>query len=152
MGGPDNIFQWLRNGESLSEELESNITINSVNATVDGGTYTCTVSNSAGEGSANATLLVNPFVITQPSDIIAENSSFENLRFVVEAYPSAMYLWEFLDGELASSTTGLFTSILEFNPVTFGSEGRYRCTASANGESVTSTVITLTGNTSKTLR
>ena len=151
MGGPDNIFQWLRNGESLSEELESNITINSVNATVDGGTYTCTVSNSAGEGSANTTLLVNPFVISQPNNITTHNSSFESLTFEVEAYPSASYLWEFLDGELASSTTGLFSSTLEFNPVTFGSEGRYRCTASANRENVTSNIATLTGNTSTKL-
>ena len=50
MGGPGNSFQWSHNGQDLSGEITSTLTLTNISAS-DDGNYTCTVSNSAGSGS-----------------------------------------------------------------------------------------------------
>ena len=56
MGGPGNSFQWSHNGQDLSGETTSTLTLTNISAS-DDGNYTCTVSNSAGSGSDVAMLI-----------------------------------------------------------------------------------------------
>ena len=56
MGGPGNSFQWSHNGQDLSGETTSTLTLTNI-STSDDGNYTCTVSNSAGSGSDVAMLI-----------------------------------------------------------------------------------------------
>ena len=56
MGGPGNSFQWSCNGQDLSGETTSTLTLTNISAS-DDGNYTCTVSNSAGSGSDVAMLI-----------------------------------------------------------------------------------------------
>ena len=56
MGGPGNTFQWSHNGQDLSGETTSTLTLTNISAS-DDGNYTCTVSNSAGSGSDVAMLI-----------------------------------------------------------------------------------------------
>ena len=56
MGGPDNSFQWSHNGQDLSGETTSTLTLTNISAS-NNGNYTCTVSNSAGSGSDVAMLI-----------------------------------------------------------------------------------------------
>ena len=56
MGGPGNSFQWSHNGQDLSGETTSTLTLTNISAS-DDGNYTCTVSNSAGSGFDVAMLI-----------------------------------------------------------------------------------------------
>ena len=64
-GGPNNVYQWYRNSQLLSDQTNPNITISSINST-DGGVYTCNVTNAAGSGVAMATLVVRPYIVVFP--------------------------------------------------------------------------------------
>ena len=72
-GGPNNTFQWLLHGNlatngQVSSSVESNYTISNGLA-LDGGQYTCSVSNAAGNSLNTTTLFVCPYmyVITNPA-------------------------------------------------------------------------------------
>ena len=62
MGGPGNSFQWSHNGQDLSGETTSTLTLTNISAS-DDGNYTCTVSNSAGSGS-NVSMLIGIYIYT----------------------------------------------------------------------------------------
>ena len=42
---------------------------------MNGGNYTCVVSNTAGNDSATAVLYVEPIIVTQPTDILTRNGT-----------------------------------------------------------------------------
>ena len=50
--GPNNTFMWFFNGELIENVTMDTLTLNQV----DGGEYTCQVSNAAGSGNASITL------------------------------------------------------------------------------------------------
>ena len=56
MGGPDNTFQWSRNGQDLSGETSPSLTITNITASAEGN-YSCEVSNRAGFGSSISSLI-----------------------------------------------------------------------------------------------
>lgn len=60
-GGPSNAFQWEKDGAVLDGETSDTLTLMNVDASF-GGLYTCTVSNTAGNESANTTLYVAPYI------------------------------------------------------------------------------------------
>ena len=53
-GGSDNMFQWSKDGSSLS--VNNNILEISTITAIDGGSYECTVNNTAGISSATITV------------------------------------------------------------------------------------------------
>ena len=53
-GGPNNMFQWIKDGINL-EESTSILNIMRVTA-ADGGFYGCVVNNAAGSSSTNTTI------------------------------------------------------------------------------------------------
>ena len=146
MGGPGNTFQWQRNDQDIDNATSETLSITGINATTDGGTYTCTVSNTAGTASDSSTLMVNPLITLQPLDTSATNGSSVTLTCEAESFPAPSYSWEVLGGgALGDTVMGANTSTLTFSPVVFGNEGEYRCNASANGVTDVSNTATLTG-------
>ena len=146
-GGPHNVFRWLKDGEILPDEEFDVLTIYNVNATMHGGRYTCLVNNTAGFGIDVGVLNVNPLVITQPVNTTAENGSIVVLVFLVESFPNPSYQWVSLNGNSGSATAfAVNSSKLVFDPVLFTDGGQYQCIATSNDQSVTSIVITLSGN------
>ena len=145
-GGPNNTFQWFFNGnlatnrQVSSSPTESNYTISNVSV-LDGGQYTCVVSNAAGNSSETSTLFVSPRIIANPaSQILSSNGSLEQLVCEAEAFPAPTYTWTKLTGPnspvvvVEFNSSGLLTLQTDF-----GSEGAYVCTASSRGLSVNST-------------
>ena len=126
-----------------SNDADSSIlSISSINATQDGGIYTCLVSNAAGNSRNTATLNVQPIILIQPvSQIFTSNGSNEQLVCQAEAFPSPTYTWIQLD----SKDPGVNTSILSFTPVMFGDEGTYQCIVKSGDEEVNSTTSTIIG-------
>ena len=144
LGGPANTYEWIKDGVYLSGETSSELVVSDVTAS-DGGIYTCTVSNAAGNGSDSGSLYVNLMVTIQPVDTTAVNGSRAEFRFVAESFPLPSYSWQFLDGTSIEGGFGLNTSTLVLDPVTFSSSGDYRCSATANNNTVDSMIARLTG-------
>ena len=137
-GGPDNTYQWQNDGEDMMNETDTTLTVSNI-AAMNGGSYTCVVSNAAGNDSATAVLYVEPIIVTQPTDILTRNGTVESFTCVAESFPAAEYTWE-----KYNQTTNTFDmvssgSVLEFTPAVFGDEGSYRCVASLPGTSRTAT-------------
>ena len=155
MGGPNNTFEWTFNGSALTDanitstSLESTLTISNVSAS-DGGEYTCTVSNLAGNASDSSILYVSPYIVANPNETLTAVNGTQGLELecVAEAFPSPTYTWTQLTGPSAPRTVvdDSESGVLEFSPVLFFDDhGTYVCTASSNGLVVNSSTSTVYG-------
>ena len=138
LGGPDNTYLWMMNGDTLGNE--STLIVMDIDAS-SGGNYTCTVSNAAGNDSASITLYVAPYIVT-PLDEQSLTASGSNVNINCDAagFPSPIVNWVDMTNMEVSNT-----SLLEFSPVMFGDEGLYRCVATTeiNGLNFTATDETI---------
>ena len=143
-GGPDNEYQWQYDGVVLMDETNTTLTIDNIGA-VNGGDYTCVVSNAAGSDSATATLYVAPSIVTQPTDILTRNGTAVSLTCEAESFPAPTYQWERYNETVAAFVIVGSDPVLEFSPAVFGDEGSYRCVASLPGTEMidTSTQVVL---------
>ena len=125
-GGPNNTFQWEKDGIVFDGETSGTLTLLNVNAS-SGGNYTCTVSNTAGNDSASTTLYVAPYIFTPLEEqTLTTNGSNANIICDADGFPSPTVSW------VDMTNTGVVNmSLLEFGPVMFGDEGLYRCVATA---------------------
>ena len=166
-GGPDNTIVWIRGsdvGSSMSPgEFDStaflqqllnistspNLTISSINATQDGGMYTCVVVNQAGQDSANVTLYVRPLIVDQPHDQFTRQGDSFTLSCRADSFPSPLYQWEKYNttSESYYQLPGETNRTLEFSSVEFDDFGDYRCVAIAPviGDTDISDNATITG-------
>ena len=145
-GGPDNEFQWQRNGGDLENETLANLTVANISAS-EGGSYTCVVSNAAGDDSETATLYVQPYILIQPDDIFATLGSEVNFNCEAESFPDPEYQWMNADtGAIVGND-----SVLDFPSADFRDEGRYVCAVTADdngtliGDPAFSDIVTLHG-------
>ena len=145
-GGPDNGYQWQYNGVVLMDETNTSLTIDDIGA-VNGGDYTCVVSNAADSDSATATLYVAPAIVTQPTDILTRNGTIVNFTCEAESFPAPTYLWERYDETMATFISIGSDPVLEFSPAVFGDEDSYCCIASLPETDMidTSTQVVLAG-------
>ena len=145
-GGPDNMFQWQKNGADLRGEKQTTLQLTLVSA-ADGGEYTCVVSNSAGSDSTSTTLYIRPYFHVQPISMRTEVGQNAFFTCEAEAFPEPTFEWFRADSEeFGVNVTGMNTSTLMFTPVQFGDEGDYYCTATSNGTIRTnSSTVTFTG-------
>ena len=133
-GGPDNTYQWQKNGEDLMNETDAILIISNI-AAMNGGNYTCVVRNAAGNDSATAVLHVEPIIVAQPTDILTRNGTVVNFTCAAESFPAPEYTWEEYNEESGSFDRVSSGPVLEFTPAVFGDEGSYRCVASLPGTS-----------------
>ena len=145
MGGPDNNFTWYYNGQEVSGDTTiiiiiivtddatySQLTINNATA-MNGGDYTCNVSNAAGHDTATGMLLVRPFLVTEPVPLtLTTNGSSVTLECDGESFPDPTYMWEIINSE-EDYVIVIDTQNLTFDLVVFGDEGTYRCTVISEG-------------------
>ena len=176
-GGPNNVLLWLRlDLINMSDPLFLNVTsllttlpvqvdqilttlenvtlatgpwlnITSINATEDGGSYTCLVINQAGFDIGVGQLYVYLEIVEQPVNQTVRVG--ENVTFVfrAESFPEPTYQWEKNTDDGFEILPGENSSALVFSPVEFGNFGEYRCIANASVimDSATSDAVILTG-------
>ena len=124
-GGPDNVFQWQKNGADLPGENQTTLQLTDIDAT-DGGEYTCVVSNAGGYERTNTTLYIQPYIVVNPQPLLltVEGSS---VIFTCEAlsFPAPSYQWvkEGVSGFISTEQNYMIS------PVSFSSGGVYRCVA-----------------------
>ena len=146
MGGPSNRFQWFLNDMSLPSENSLSLTLLNVSV-ADGGAYTCMVTNAAGADNATTFVFISPYFTSHPQGMGGANGTMVTLTCGAEAFPAPTYQWGRVDGgTIRPEVTGQDSAMLIFNPLTFGDEGDYICTAMSNGNQVQSQTATLTGN------
>ena len=123
-GGPNNTYEWIKDGTILDGETSDILTLVIVNAS-SGGNYTCTVSNAAGSGSASITLYVAPYIVAPLEEqTLTTNGSNVNISCDADGFPSPIVSWvDMTNAEVVN------TSLLKFSPVVFGDEGLYHCVA-----------------------
>ena len=146
-GGPDNTYQWQNDGEDLMNETDATLIVSNITA-MNGGNYTCVVSNAAGNDSVTAVLYVEPIIVTQPTDILTRNGTVVSFTCAAESFPAPEYTWEKYIEETDSFDTVSSGPVLEFTPAVFGDEGSYRCVASLpvdTSRNATSQLAILTG-------
>lgn len=130
-GGPNNVYQWQKDGD-LIDETNSTLITSNITA-VNGGNYTCVVSNAAGIGSAVAVLYVEPIIITQLSDIHTTNGTVVNFTCVAESFPDPLYQWEKYNETTATFEEVSSGPVLQFAPTGYEDWGSYHCVASLPG-------------------
>ena len=130
MGGPVNDYAWMKNGENIG--TDSIILVTNIDASF-GGSYTCSVSNAAGSGSASTTLYVEPYIVTPLEEqTLTTNGSNVNINCNAAGFPSPTVTWVDMTSMEVSDR-----SLLQFSPVLFGDEGLYRCEAIAEINNLT---------------
>ena len=124
-GGPDNMFQWQKNGADLSGENQTTLQLTDIDAT-DGGEYTCVVSNAAGNDSTNVTLYIRPYIVVNPQPLLLTVVR-SSVTFTCEAlsFPPPSYQWEKegVPGFVSREQNYMIDSI------SYSSGGVYRCVA-----------------------
>ena len=110
------------------------LNITSVNATEDGGQYSCVVVNQAGYDEATITLNVRPNIIKNPESQRVAPGVNVTLSCRAESFPSPDYRWEKLNTtDMFMTVDGSNSSTLVLSSVDHGDNGVYRCVASAPG-------------------
>ena len=100
-GGPGNTYQWTFNGATLGNEDGYILNLHFINATIDGGYYSCTVSNAAGSGSDTSGVFVNPTTIHQPNDVfVTDVDSYIHIECEVSAFPYPEFQWFNASGDI----------------------------------------------------
>ena len=174
LGGPNNTFIWVRSDElddsyiqpllsttpvdvsdiinELSDIILENgaiLFIESINATLNGGSYECVVINEAGLGRNDTTLYVRPVITQQPMDVETEVDNIITLTCIADSFPAPEYQWEMMN-----RTSGEFEPIdgetdttLVFDYIDYEDYGTYRCvvTTPTINETITSEEAVITG-------
>ena len=142
-------YQWRLNGANISGATSATLALTSVTVGQSGGSYTCFVTNSAGNATSSAaTLTVNPAIIapaitTQPTSQAVTAGA--NVNFTVTASGTAplSYQWR-LNG---ANISGATSATLALTSVTVGqSGGSYTCFVTNSAGNATSSAATLTVN------
>lgn len=140
LGGPNNFYSWLKDGEFLfSGGTENSLTLTRISAS-DGGEYTCRVNNAAGSGFGNSTFYVSPYFSTTPANTLgAEVGENVNFMCVADGFPTPSVRWIRVDtgSEVANN------SLLEFSSVSYDQAGLYQCLASSELPNGTNLVTAL---------
>ena len=130
---PLNISRVFNELNNITIVNGSNLTINSINATQDGGSYRCLVFNVAGSSVDDGELFVNPVITIPPSDVLANEGDRVSLTCFADSFEAPNYQWEF-----RNRTTRQFELLegenrteLLLDPIEYEEYGMYRCNVTA---------------------
>ena len=77
----------------LQQGSDDEYVIDSVNATENGGTYTCVVVNVAGYDSDEVELFVQPTITRQPESVLTLAGGNVSLSCEADSFPAPSYSW-----------------------------------------------------------
>ena len=140
-------YQWRLNGANISGATSATLTLTSVTVGQSGGSYTCFVTNSAGNATSSAAILtVNPAIIaptitTQPANQSVTSGNNASFTVVASGTAPLSYQWR-LNG---ANISGATAATLSLTAVTIGqSGGSYSCVVTNVAGTATSSAATLT--------
>ncbi|XP_019857978.1 PREDICTED: hemicentin-1-like, partial [Amphimedon queenslandica] len=138
---PIDVTGFLNAAGPLIIENGTQLTLEYINATRNGGNYSCVVINEAGTSTVETTLYVAPIITLHPQDRLVTQGDNFMLSCLADAFPSPTYQWERMNQTSGNfeEITGKTSSNLRFNNVDFDEFGVYRCVASSEG--ITETAV-----------
>ena len=132
-GGPENKYQWLRNDQLLEDETSRTLSRIIMHAEIDGGVYTCNVSNPAGSNSSIIDVWTLPVFEVAPDNTNAYIGGSANFTCRARGYPTPQYIWKKTNGTLSQFSSIEVdhnnTSTLTILPISVGDHGEYVCFA-----------------------
>jgi len=140
-------YQWYRNGAALTGANSPVLRLTGVTI-VNAGSFTVTVSNSAGDADSNAAILsvsagapaaVAPSIVTQPAEVTANVGSTATFAVGVDGTGPFTFQWR-RDG---ANIPGATSAVLSFNSVALPNAGSFSVVISNSAGSVTSTALLL---------
>lgn len=135
-------YQWNKDGSAISGATSASYTINSVSS-ADAGSYTVTVSNSAGNTTSSPaalTVTAPPTITAHPSAPTACAGSSVSMTVTAAGSPPLKYQWRKEDTDIAGATTASLT----LPTITGKDAGFYTVVVTNPCGSVTSEPATLT--------
>ena len=139
------MYQWQFNGNNISNENSTILRLEDVTV-VNGGVYSCVVSNAAGDHSVSTHLFISPYFVTQPEEVILTSAgSSLIITCITEAFPDPEYQWGHEDGRDIRQDILTNRSALTIANVQFGDGGSYYCNVTSNGYLNTSQVSLVFG-------
>jgi len=139
------VYQWKFNGAAISGATATSYTINNCQS-ANAGSYTVTVTNSAGSVTSSvATLTVNatvtaPSITTQPASMSVTAGSSASFAVAATGSTPLFYQWRFNSTKITGATTPTYT----MSNVQSNNAGGYSVIVSNSVSSVTSATATLT--------
>ncbi|XP_065905643.1 neurotrimin-like [Dysidea avara] len=125
-GGPDLVYSWSRVNDFSSDTVTNTSTLNVSNlVTVDGGDYTCTVTNDAGTSSTTVTVYVAPYNVVIMGNNTYDNGDQLELNCLSEGGPDLEYSWSRTNTFSNDTVTNLNTLIISDLATVDG--GEYTC-------------------------
>ena len=130
-GGPDNKYEWLINDEKKENEDDPHLTRTITIANEDGGSYTCNVTNAAGDGSGSILIYTKLVIVVSPKDTYSSVGAEVNFTCKARGYPTPYFIWTKTNGSLPDNSSistdedGLST--LSIFPVMLEDYGEYNC-------------------------
>jgi len=144
LGGLGNVIEWAKDGSVIAGEQSPMLSLRNISSD-DGGSYSCTVMNSAGNETSSTMLYVAPYFIVHPEDVEAERGDIVSMSCLARAFPLPLYQWVFNSlQDVRVGAIGTSTSTFSYNGTMFGDEGPYSCEATIFNLTVTSNLAILT--------
>ena len=147
-GTPAPTYQWKLGTGDITGATSADYTINTTDSSMNGNSYTCTVTNSAGSVTSHAAILtvttpVAPAFTTHPSDQSVTAGDTATFSVVATGTPAPTYHWYNDDGAITGATSASYTT----PATTLAMNGKkYYCVASNSVRAVPSNQATLTVN------
>jgi hypothetical protein len=146
-GTPTPTYQWFKGGTAINGATSPTLTISNAQAG-DAGSYTVTVTNSAGSVTSNpATLTVNPAntaptITTQPQNQTVSVGGTATFTVVATGTPTPTYQW----AKNGTAINGATSATLTIANAQTADAGNYTVTVTNSVGAVTSNQATLTVN------
>ncbi|MBI5426557.1 MAG: immunoglobulin domain-containing protein [Opitutae bacterium] len=147
-GNPAPTYQWLKGSTAISGATSATLNLTNVQSG-DAGSYTVTVTNSAGSVTSNAaTLTVNPAataptITAQPQSATVTTGGSASFSVTATGTPAPTYQWLKNSTAINGATSATYT----ISSATTADAGSYTVTVTNSAGSVTSSAATLTVNT-----
>ena len=127
------MYQWQFNGNFINNESSTILRLQGVTV-VNGGIYSCVVSNAAGSHNVSTHLYISPYFVTQPEEVVHTSAgSSLSITCVAEAFPEPEYQWGHENGKDIRMDILANMSILTIPSVQFGDGGNYYCNVTSGG-------------------
>lgn len=144
-GLPQPTLQWLdQTGTPIPDATNSTLVLSNVLYAQNGYVYSCIASNSAGSvtNSATLTVIVPPTISVQPSNLAVNNSQPATFSVTASGVPSPAYQWYYNNALISGANSSTY-NIASAAPANMGN---YKVVITNLAGSVTSSVVTLTVN------